>query len=416
MRPTARIPCVTLASCAVAAVLWGAAQADAQTLRGSAASLDRQNAQARAHSFTYLGTPEQVRRFVAEGYLVPVVSNGDFDVHQVSFPYARPEVRLFLERLAAQYHGACGEKLVVTSLTRPLSNQPRNASSRSVHPTGMAFDLRRPQNARCRSWLETTLLTLEGNGVLEAIYERTPPHYHVALFPQPYREYLAQRVGAQTVAALLDEAPAGVDVRWITHRVARGENLTAIAGRYGAAVSRIRAENGIQGSRIFAGQDLRIPIYSDAPVAGATVARAASEATTAPVRSVEASGAAVAGPSDGGEAEGASAPAGRSAAALVHTVGRGDSLWSISRLYGVSEAQLRRANGIDGSRILVGQRLQVPGVSQDAASVVQHRVNRGDSLWSIARRHGVSVEDIRRQNGIGTRIYAGQILEIPVDG
>jgi LysM repeat protein len=97
-------------------------------------------------------------------------------------------------------------------------------------------------------------------------------------------------------------------------------------------------------------------------------------------------------------------------------VGEGESLWTISRLYGVSEAELRAANGIRGSRILVGQELVVPGVSVvSAATVIQHRVRQGDSLWTIAQQHGASVEEIRRQNGIGSsRIYAGQVIEVPI--
>jgi hypothetical protein len=170
----------------VAGTLFAPAPAvEAQSLRGSAASLDRQNEQASLHGFSYLRTPAEVRNFVEQGHLVPVTPNRDFDLHQVSFPYARPAVQVFIERLANQYRSACGEKLVVTSLTRPISNQPANASSRSVHPTGMALDLRRPANARCRSWLESTLLTIESEGVIEAIYERNPPHYHVTVFPTP---------------------------------------------------------------------------------------------------------------------------------------------------------------------------------------------------------------------------------------
>ena len=127
--------------------------ASAQSLRGSRGALDLQTAQAVSHDFTYLGGAGQLRRFVAAGYLVPVDSNRDYWLKDVSFPVARPEVRLFIGRLASQYRRACGERLVVTSLTRPLSHQPRNASDRSVHPPGMALDLRRPAG-RCRRWLE----------------------------------------------------------------------------------------------------------------------------------------------------------------------------------------------------------------------------------------------------------------------
>ncbi|MFW5904743.1 MAG: DUF5715 family protein, partial [bacterium] len=242
----------------------GTVPAEAQTLRGSQVSLDRQNEQARAHGFTYLRSAEQVRQFVNEGYLVPVRSTADFDLHAVSFPYARPEARLFLERLAAQYRSACGEKLVVTSLTRPASAQPANASSRSVHPTGMAVDLRRSNDARCRSWLESTLLSLESRGLAEATRERYPPHYHVAVYPRPYVQYVAAATG-QARATARAASDVRLETEWLSHRVRRGENLISIARRYETTVARLRAENGMAGSRIMAGQTIRIPVDRTVP-------------------------------------------------------------------------------------------------------------------------------------------------------
>ena len=115
----------------------------AQSLRGSAASLDVQTDQAARHDLTYLSGRVELRRFVDAGLLVPVDGSRDYTLEDVSFPFARPEVKLFIERLSQQYRRACGQRLVVTSLTRPQSHQPRNASDRSVHPTRMALDLRR---------------------------------------------------------------------------------------------------------------------------------------------------------------------------------------------------------------------------------------------------------------------------------
>ena len=123
--------------------LTTASAALGQSLRGSSASLDRQNRQAQRHDFTLLRDAAHVQRFVDAGYLVPIRGNGNYTLKAVSFPFGRPAVKLFIERLSAQYRRACGEQLVVTSLTRPIGNQPRNASRRSVHPTGMAIDLRR---------------------------------------------------------------------------------------------------------------------------------------------------------------------------------------------------------------------------------------------------------------------------------
>src|SRR5690606_38840909 len=156
------------------------------SLLGSSASLDLQNRQAEFLDYTYLSGRQDLRRFVEAGILVPLDGGGDYRLSNVSHKVARPEVRLFVERLSAQHVGACGEPLVVTSLTRPRSEQPRNASTRSVHPTGMALDLRIPRAAECRRWLESTLLALERSRVLEVTRERRPPHYHVALFPTSY--------------------------------------------------------------------------------------------------------------------------------------------------------------------------------------------------------------------------------------
>lgn len=394
--------------------------AGAQTLRGSQVSLDRQNQQARAHGFTYLGTADQVRQFVAEGYLVAVRPNADFELHAISFPYTRPEVRLFLQRLASQYRSACGEKLVVTSLTRPLSSQPANASSRSVHPTGMAVDLRRSHDPGCRSWLESTLLSMESEGLVEAIRERYPPHYHVAVYPRPYAQYVARITGQERAVAQAAQDDLHLEVEWTSHRVVRGENLTSIARRYETTVARIRAENDLRGSRIMAGQTLRIPVYRSVQVASGTsdrVARAPESGEgVGPSDEAAEPGLDEGGAPSTSNGNGTAGADAEADAAVVHRVGPGESLWSIARLYQVSEDELRAANGLSGSRIVAGQELRVPGASAATADrVVSHRVSPGESLWTIARRHGISVDQIRRHNRMAsTRILAGQVLEIPV--
>lgn len=230
---------------ALACVFVAFDRAEAQSLRGSTGSLDRQNRVARQHDFTYLNTPAQVRRFVDAGYLIRVRNGPDHTV-RARYPYARPEAALFISRLGRQYRRACGEQLVVTSLTRPRTRQPRNASPRSVHPTGMAMDIRRSTSRACRAWLEDTLLTLEGRGVLEALRESRPPHYHVAVFPRQYASYV------ETLQ--LASAAGGRD-----HRVRRGDSLWTIARRYGTTVRELRSANKLRGSRIYAGQVLTVP-------------------------------------------------------------------------------------------------------------------------------------------------------------
>lgn len=161
------------------------------TLNGSPASMVRQNRVAKSNDFSFLRNAGQVERFVEDGYLVRVESAGPLQVDDgVSYPVARPEMKLFLERLAEQYREGCGEPLVVTSLVRPTSEQPRNSHPLSVHPAGMAADLRVSSTTVCREWLESTLLALEARELLDVTRERHPPHYHVALFPDAYVEYV----------------------------------------------------------------------------------------------------------------------------------------------------------------------------------------------------------------------------------
>lgn len=172
------------------------------TLRGSPASMVRQNEVAKSNDFSFLRSGDQVRRFVDAGYLVPIESAGPLEVNRgVSYPFGRPEMKLFLERLAGQYMEACGERLVVTSLVRPTSEQPRNAHPLSVHPAGMAVDLRISSNAQCRSWLESTLLSLEQEEVLDVTREQSPPHYHIALFVDRYAEYAAPLIARDSALA-----------------------------------------------------------------------------------------------------------------------------------------------------------------------------------------------------------------------
>lgn len=197
---------LSLLATVVALAVAAPANAMEVTLKGSPASMIRQNQVARANEYTFIQNANQVERFVEAGYLVEVESNAALKVNAgVSYPYGRPEMKLFLERLANQYMDACGEQLVVTSLLRPTSEQPRNSHPLSVHPAGMAVDLRISSSQPCRAWLEDTLLGMEEEGVLDVTRERNPPHYHIALFTDRYNEYV-QPLLAQDSARAAEEA------------------------------------------------------------------------------------------------------------------------------------------------------------------------------------------------------------------
>lgn len=193
-----RISPLLLAACLLAGPVIASAEVGV-TLSGSRASMLRQNRIAKEESFSFLRTPKQVRDHVEDGYLVPLDGNADYRVI-AGHPVARPVVRSFVERLSSKYAAACGEPLVVTSLTRPSGRQPRNASPLSVHPAGMAVDLRVSRDAHCRAWLSAELLEMETLGLIDATLERSPPHYHVAVFPAEFGAYDALLAAAESEA------------------------------------------------------------------------------------------------------------------------------------------------------------------------------------------------------------------------
>jgi hypothetical protein len=160
------------------------------SLTGSAESMERQHRVAKESGYEFLRRPADVSRAVNGGDLVPVAASDALVLKYPRQSVARPEVRHFLESFAHEMNVSCGERLVVTSLTRPVTRQPRNAHRLSVHPAGMAIDLRVPRSRSCRKWLESSLLELERNEVLDVTREWSPAHYHVALFPNRYLAHI----------------------------------------------------------------------------------------------------------------------------------------------------------------------------------------------------------------------------------
>ena len=97
---------------------------------------------------------------------------------------------------------------------------------------------------------------------------------------------------------------------------------------------------------------------------------------------------------------------------IWHVVRPGETLTSIARMYGVSVDDIVAANGITNPNLIyVGQRLRIP-----TTSYIVHIVQPGETLSSIAFMYGVSYWDIARLNGLTNpnMIYPGQRLLIPI--
>jgi hypothetical protein len=171
----------------------------ADGLAGSPSSMLRQHEIAVKEDYSFLRTPTEVRKLATAGALVPIVESANLALSKVSYPFARPEVLDFVEHFAQRYRDSTGARLVVTSLTRPSSAQPSNAHKLSVHPAGMAVDLRVPADPAARQFIERSLLDMEKAGVLDVTRERSPAHYHIAVFAEKWAPYAARQDSLQAL-------------------------------------------------------------------------------------------------------------------------------------------------------------------------------------------------------------------------
>jgi hypothetical protein len=169
---------------AVMAALGEPATAAAQTLRGSPSSVQRAYDFAKRRDLGFPRTRREVERAARAGTYVRLANGRTYQLRNVQFPYVLPATRAVVVDLAARYSRACGQKMVVTSAIRPTSVRLLNSNPRTVHPTGLAVDLRRP-SGRCRAWLREALLRMEKAGTIDATEERFPAHFHLVVYRSP---------------------------------------------------------------------------------------------------------------------------------------------------------------------------------------------------------------------------------------
>ena len=222
-------------------------------------------------------------------------------------------------------------------------------------------------------------------------------------------------------------------VTW--HTVRSGDNLGSIARRTGTSVAAIKKLNDLSGDRIRVGQRLKVEVTRSAPAVGRTdsytvvsgdVVGTIAERfgmSSDDLRSLNklsmdriyvGQKLTVRG------AEPASQSPQKVSAARSYTVKSGDSLSVIASRHSVSTSDLRRWNRLSSDQIKVGQTLALHGGADPesttrTASVktVTHKVQSGDTLWEIARKHGVSVDTIKAANGLrSSSLKIGQRLVI----
>lgn len=209
-----------------------------------------------------------------------------------------------------------------------------------------------------------------------------------------------------------------------TYIVQKGDSLYSIANKLGTTVSELKKENNLTSNTLQIGQILRIPtkeiyegeenvyivqkgdtLYSVAMANNTTVdeLKKANNLTS----NILSTGQLLKIPS-------ALLPE------STYTVKKGDSLYSIANKYNTTVEELKRINNLTSNTLSIGQVLKLP--SDKASNIEQEKntitytVQKGDSLYSIARKYSTTIDKIKDLNNLTTNLLSiGQVLLIPTD-
>ena len=156
-----------------------------------------------------------------------------------------------------------------------------------------------------------------------------------------------------------------------TYYVQPGDSLFKIAARFGTSVDALLKSNNLgAAATIYPGQAIQIS-YSSGSTSGTT-----------------------------------------------HLVKSGESLYLIAQRYGTTVDALKRANNITSNYLYVGQRLTIPYGSSSGSSASTYTVKSGDTPYLIAKRYGISLNQLLSINNLNTssQIWPGQVLKLPTSG
>jgi len=227
---------------------------------------------------------------------------------------------------------------------------------------------------------------------IDVLFTLNPGYNRWATSPDgPYRVVLPVEN-----AELLESSLEAIDIndlmKWDQVVVERGDTLSGLAQRHHVPVDVLRSSNGLKGDMIRQGQRLRLP-RDDQLLIDPLYAAAAVELQNLQSGLIAAD-------------------------RISHRVRPGESLSVIARRYQVSVKDLQRWNNIRDPRTLrAGANLVVfhtPTETAASGGSLQYTVQRGDSLWKIARKYKVQVKDIRVWNDLGSTntIQPGQSIRI----
>lgn len=237
---------------------------------------------------------------------------------------------------------------------------------------------------------------------INQLYQLNPAFNRWATAPKGPHRLLLPRGKADRFRLEVAKVPPGKRVNWVRHKIKTGETLSEISRKYRSSVTLIKQVNKIRGTNIRAGKYLMIPTATKS----LKTYMLSANSRIASIQNTN-----------------------RSGSKQFHIVRSGQSLWSISKRYGVTTRALAKWNAmapIDtlrvGQKLVVwtkGKRSQTVSINQtrpsNALHALRYTVRKGDSLHRIADRFNIRVADIKRWNRVGKYLQPGQKLKLYVD-
>lgn len=149
------------------------------------------------------------------------------------------------------------------------------------------------------------------------------------------------------------------------YTVKKGDSLWKIANKYNTTVEKLKSANNLKTNTLSVGQKLVIPSISVSPEVSDT-----------------------------------------------YIVQKGDSLWSIANKFNMTVSELKNLNNLTNNLLSIGQVLKIKDSSNNGKTT--YTVQKGDSLWVIANKYGITTEELKNYNKLTSNLLSiGQVLKIP---
>lgn len=244
---------------------------------------------------------------------------------------------------------------------------------------------------------------------IETIYQLNPGYNRWATSPDGPHHLLLPLENAETFKSKLAEYPAEKRIRWMRHRIRKGETLSSIASKFHTSISVIKQVNRIKGTRLRTGHSLMIPVARN----NLSSYKLSSSQRKRTQQNIP-----------------------RNGTKVKYIVKPGDTLWDLARRHGVGVRQLAKWNSMAPRDPLVpGQQLIIWSRKQTAAHAVYepeytlpprrsitqrigYRVRPGDSFARISQKFNVTIAQLKRWNKrLAKRKYLqpGQRVTLYVD-